>query len=209
MLFSAFADELIKLSVVAGGRKVERRVDYLFSPKAGPDKWDKFLKHVRSPEYAERVVDRAGDDPKMVRHTQAMHGLSRGKVLGKVQSARLPGRSYEVRKMADGRLGCTCPDWRFVGSVDPGHDCKHIKAFRAGKSKVAMSFSEQTSAFFDELENIINEQKKSNQGEVNPQTERPYSSLLTQDEEPTDQQQQPPAQETEPEVITRYSGGGF
>ncbi len=72
-----------------------------------------------------------------------------------------------------------------------------------------MSFSEQTAAFFDELENIIDEQKKSNQGEINPQTERPYSSLLTQDEEPTDQQYQPPAQETEPEVITRYSGGGF
>jgi len=70
-----------------------------------------------------------------------------------------------------------------------------------------MSFSEQTAAFFDELENIINEQKQSNQGEINPQTERPYSSLLTQDEEPVDQQ--PPAQEPEPEVITRHSGGGF
>lgn len=71
-----------------------------------------------------------------------------------------------------------------------------------------MSFSEQTSAFFDELENIIDEQKKSNQGEVNPQTERPYSSLLTQDEEPAEEQQQP-AQEPEPEVITRHSGGGY
>lgn len=70
-----------------------------------------------------------------------------------------------------------------------------------------MSFSEQTAAFFDELENIIDEQKKSNQGEINPQTERPYSSLLTQDEEPTDQQP-PPAQDPEPEVITRHSGGG-
>jgi len=134
--FSAFTDELVKISVVPSSRKVERRVDYLFSPKAGPEKWNKFLKHVRSPDYAEHVVDRASSDPKLVRHAQAMHGLSRGRTLGKVQSARLPGRSYEVRKMKDGRLGCTCPDWRFVGSVNPEYDCKHIKAFRAGKSKV-------------------------------------------------------------------------
>ena len=135
--FSAFADELIKIAVVPSGKKVERRVDYLFSAKAGPDKWDKFLKHIRSPDYAEVVVDRAAEDPKLVRHAQSMHGLARGRALGKVRSARLPGRSYEIRKMKDGRLGCTCPDWRFVGSVEPGHDCKHIKAFRAGKSKVS------------------------------------------------------------------------
>lgn len=133
--FSAFTDELVKIAVVAGSQKVERRVDYLFSPKAGPDKWAKFLKHVRSPAYAERVAERAGD-AKLVRHAQSMHGLAKGKTLGKVQSARLPGRSYEVRRMKDGRLGCTCPDWRFVGSVDVDHDCKHIRAFRAGKSKV-------------------------------------------------------------------------
>jgi hypothetical protein len=137
---AAFADELIKIAAVPSERKAERRADYLFSPKAGADKWDKFLKHVRSPVYAEKVIDRAAEDPKLVRHTQSMHGLSKGKVLGKVRSESRPGLSYEIRKMPDGRLGCTCPDWRFVGSVDPGYDCKHLRAFRAGKSKVAHVF---------------------------------------------------------------------
>lgn len=70
-----------------------------------------------------------------------------------------------------------------------------------------MSFSEQTAAFFDELSNIIDEQRKENEGDINPETERPFSSLLTQNEEPMDR---PPQQalEEEPEVITRYSGGG-
>ena len=131
----AFLDEITKIAVVSQQRKVDRKVEYLFSPKAGSDKWDKFVKHVRSPVYAEKVVSRASDDPKLVRHVQSMHGLSRGKTLGKIRSSRLPGRSYEVKKMKDGRIGCTCPDWRFKGSVDPGHDCKHIKAFRAGKKE--------------------------------------------------------------------------
>lgn len=133
--FSAFSSELVKIAVVARERKVDRKVEYLFSPKSGPERWNKFIKHIRSPEYAEKVVDRASSDPKLVRHAQSMHGLSRGKVLGKIKSTRLPGRTYEVKKMKDGRLGCTCPDWRFKGSTDPGHDCKHIKAFRAGKTR--------------------------------------------------------------------------
>lgn len=131
-MFRSFTDELVKIATVPRERKVERKVDYLFSPKAGPERWDKFIKHIRSPDYAEKVLDRT-TDPKLVRHTQSMHGLSRGKTLGKIKSSRLPGRTYEVKKMRDGRLGCTCPDWRFKGSVDPEHDCKHIKAFRAGK----------------------------------------------------------------------------
>lgn len=70
-----------------------------------------------------------------------------------------------------------------------------------------MSFSDQTASFFDELANIVEEQKKDNQGDINAETERPYSSLLTQEEEPMDQGPQA-AQEPEPEVITRHSGGG-
>ena len=81
--FRSFADELVKIAAVPRERKVERRVDYLFSAKAGPDRWNKFIKHIRSPDYAEKVVDRT-TDPKLVRHAQSMHGLSRGKTLGKI-----------------------------------------------------------------------------------------------------------------------------
>jgi hypothetical protein len=70
-----------------------------------------------------------------------------------------------------------------------------------------MSFSDQTAAFFDELSSMVDEKKKENQGEVNPETGRPYSSLLTQDEEPRDHGSQG-SLEQEPEVITRFSGGG-
>ena len=71
-----------------------------------------------------------------------------------------------------------------------------------------MSFSEQTASFFDELASIVDDQKKENQGDLNTETDRPYSSLLTQDDEPVDRGPQQ-FQEQEPEVITRYSGGGI
>ena len=64
-----------------------------------------------------------------------------------------------------------------------------------------MSFRDQTSAFFDELSSIVDEQKKVKE-EGMTQGGSPFSSKLTQDEEPTPQYNQSDA-EAEPEVVTR------
>lgn len=39
-----------------------------------------------------------------------------------VESARTPGKRYEVISYADGSLSCNCPQWKFRG-----HNCKHVK----------------------------------------------------------------------------------
>ena len=106
--------------------------EYHFSPKAGDDKWDKFVKNVRDPKFVEAIASHPQADRKLVQHTKSMYEMSRGPTVGKVKSFRLPGRSYEVKKIPGG-LACTCPDWRFKGSVNPGYECKHIRAYRAGK----------------------------------------------------------------------------
>lgn len=65
-----------------------------------------------------------------------------------------------------------------------------------------MSFRRQTSAFFDELTNIVNEQIKMKSEGENAESETPFSSMLTQDEEPVTEQAGV-LEEPEPEVITR------
>lgn len=114
--------------------KADLLADYHFSPKAGDDKWDKFVKNVRDPKFVEAIAAHPQADRQLVQHAKSMYEMSRGPTVGKVQSSRLPGRSYEVKKIPGG-LACTCPDWRFKGSVNPGYECKHIKAHRAGKAK--------------------------------------------------------------------------
>jgi hypothetical protein len=114
--------------------KVDKLVDYHFSPKAGDDRWDKFLKNVRNPEFAKSIHAHPQADEKLKQHVKSMHQMSRAPTVGKIQSSRLPGRSYEIRDIPSG-LACTCPDWRFKGSVNPGYECKHIKAHQAGKVK--------------------------------------------------------------------------
>jgi hypothetical protein len=71
-------------------------------------------------------------DPKLIQHTQSMHALAKGKTVGKIQSSTLSGKTYEVRKIPAG-FACQCNDWRYKGSVTPGYECKHIRAYKAGK----------------------------------------------------------------------------
>ena len=141
---SAFNDELEKISGLkdwwqgfldvfrSQDAKVKRRVDYHFSPQAGPDKWDKFVRNSEDPKFVNQLAKHEESDPQLVQHAKSMYHLSKGAPEGVIQSMSLPGRTYEIRKIPRG-LGCTCPDWRYKGSVNPGYECKHIKAHKAGK----------------------------------------------------------------------------
>ena len=184
----------------------KRRVEYHFSPKAGGERWDKFVRNAQSQRFVDVLSKHPDADAKLVQHAQSMHDLQTAEPLGKIQSSRLPGKTYEIRKTDDGRMACTCNDWRFKASVDPGHECKHIAAFRQNKVKVGSkmpSFSAMTSAFFDELSKIRDEKLQDRESELDKRTERPFSSLLTQDEEPTEEPNPAAYEIEEPEVVTR------
>jgi len=66
-----------------------------------------------------------------------------------------------------------------------------------------MSFAESSKAFFDELGSIVDAQMSDKEKDLDLRTDRPYSSLLTQDEEPVDNGNPHTMDESEPEVITR------
>jgi hypothetical protein len=70
-----------------------------------------------------------------------------------------------------------------------------------------MSFLDQTSSFFDELGQILNSQKKEREADMIHTGERPFSSELTQDEEPTAPYNPSPVEDAEPQVISRVGGG--
>jgi hypothetical protein len=142
--FRAFGDELVKIAGLGDfwqrfldifrskDERVQRQVDYLFSPKAGNDKWKKFEQNVRDPSFVKQVANHPDADSKLVLHAQSMHELSHAPTINKIKSSRLPGRTYEIKQLSTG-LGCTCPDWRFKGSIAPGYECKHIKAHGVGR----------------------------------------------------------------------------
>jgi hypothetical protein len=131
----------------------KRRVNFLLSDKKDPGRWESLPRNASSTGFVKAVGEDPRADTKLKKHVQSLHDLSKSPTVAKIDSSSKSGRSYEVKQLPGGRLGCTCNDWRFKGTVDPSHKCKHIRAFEAGMSKAA-TFSAQTSAFFDEFSKI-------------------------------------------------------
>lgn len=66
-----------------------------------------------------------------------------------------------------------------------------------------MSFADSSKAFFDELSDILRDRQAEKEKDLDKRTDRPFSSLLTQDEEPTDNGNPHTMDESDPEVVAR------
>jgi len=69
-----------------------------------------------------------------------------------------------------------------------------------------MPFKEEMSSFLDELSGIIDEQKKEKEEGMDLRTDSPFSSQLTQDEEPNTYNPGNLAEPIPPEMVVRGNG---
>ena len=65
------------------------------------------------------------------------------------------------------------------------------------------TFARMTESFFDEYSRILDAQKKAKEDGIDMRSDSPYSSLLTQDEEPLQEYNPNQLEYPQPEVITR------
>ena len=215
----SFGDELEKLAILAQlwdrlqdvfsseKRKAKRDVAQHLKSK-DPAKWDLFVANAaNSPEFLKALERNEGAPAKDVLHAKRMAALNQGSPVGDVESASSPGIKYQVRGIPGGDFACTCGDWRYKGSVNPGYECKHIRAHKQGLNKVA-GFNEMTQAFFDELLKMREAQAidaEENKRDQYADNSRAYTNTLIQDEEPTSYNPHPAQAIDDPEVIL---GGG-
>lgn len=180
----------------------QRRLASDFLASDNPDKWQGFLSKIENPEFVRQLGRAKGADPKIVEHAQNLHALKKAKIEANILGSS--NKTYDVKKLPNGKYGCTCRDWHFRGSTNPGYECKHIKAFKAGKEKVSMStsFGNTLAAFNEELENLAGA-KRDAKWEHRPDQEyqRTPDTMLTQDEEAATYNPRPAAGLEEPEVI--------
>lgn len=174
-----------------------------------PERWDDFIENAAtSPSFLKELAASRSSDDKMVLHATSMAQLANANSVDQVESQRNPEQRYQIKKLPGGRLGCTCNDWRYKGSVRPGYACKHIRAYEGGKMKVG-SFGDKTVAFFDELSKIRDADRidaEGPQGQEYHDNDRPFSNLLTQDDEPSDYNPHPAQPIDEPEIILGGNG---
>ena len=175
-----------------------------FKTEQGPEKWDQFVAHAaNSDEFIKQLQRSKSSDDKLVLHATSMGALQKAPTVGEVESEKGSGTKYQIRKLPDGNFACTCGDWRYKGSVHPGYACKHIKAHKQGLNKVA-SFRGMSTGFFDELQKIRTAQHiDAEEGHATGSASdaRPYSHMLTQDEDTDDYNPRMDLSIDDPEVI--------
>lgn len=133
----SFFDELLKIAAEKPdgvSPRAWRSVEYHFSEKAGPERWNKLVHRASNPMFVSALLKHPSTDPTLAKHIEGLHALAKGQPVAKIRSFTSAGKSYEVRKTVNGH-GCTCPDWRFRGSVDPAYECKHIRAAKSGQAR--------------------------------------------------------------------------
>lgn len=120
-MFRSFSDELQKIAasvkgIVDGHHAAEKK------------DWDAFAENMKNPRFRKAMIEHPKSDEKLRRHVQEMGDyLKSKKVVAKVPSRTDPSKTYEVKELPSGRLGCSCNDWKFNHSVN-GSDCVHIKS---------------------------------------------------------------------------------
>lgn len=119
----SFVDELVKLSATA-----QEKAEAHFA-SAQPD-WNSFTKNLRSQPFRDAVMRMAQSDEKLRKYVKNFGAYVSGKDVIAELKSKDSGRTYRIKDLHNGRMGCNCRDWQFTHSVKGG-DCKHIKSLKA------------------------------------------------------------------------------
>ena len=107
-------------------KKNQKDIDSLFEQES-KDKWDSFADKTKDKDFVKAVANDPRSDDKLKMHAARMNEMHSSKPLATIKGSK--GKSYTVSKLGTGDFACTCGDWRYKGSVNPGYKCKHIREY--------------------------------------------------------------------------------
>lgn len=136
--------------------RARKRVDALLG--SSETDWSSFLAHARRKSFATTLMADPRTGEKLKLHVDSMNRLLTGKPIAKIQGST---GEYDIIRLRGGGIGCTCPAWRYKGSVNPGNsDCKHITQWRkSATTKIAMTAAEAHDALSSENVSWDNNEK--------------------------------------------------
>lgn len=104
--------------------RAERQAQRHFE-SADPN-WKTFEKNLKLKSFQQVVAGHPQADAKLKTYVENFGGY----LLSKNVAAKVTGdsgKTYTVKELPGGRLGCNCGNWQYRRSVDGG-DCKHIRS---------------------------------------------------------------------------------
>lgn len=116
----SFSDEFVKIAkAMSNAQKADAHLS------SETKDWSMFENLLNSKGFQKEVVKHELSDDKLKKYVQNYGAyLTAKKVVGKVPSTT-SSKSYDIKQLPDGRLGCGCKDWQYRHSW-AGTNCKHI-----------------------------------------------------------------------------------
>lgn len=117
--------EFVKVALVLS--KADRKVSAHLQAEKQDKKWLSFNRSLKNPVFQQSAAAHPDADAKLKKYVENYGALVQSKeIVGRVKSTTTPSKTYTLKKLPGGRVGCTCKDWQFIHSIN-GTDCKHIK----------------------------------------------------------------------------------
>lgn len=115
--------------------------------------WNEFEKNLKLKSFQQVVAGHPQADKKLKTYVENFGGY----LLSKQVTAQVPSsttkKTYTIKELPGGRLGCNCGNWQYRKSVDGG-DCKHIQSL-VGNGMKKLSFAERVKlAFMSSLSTV-------------------------------------------------------
>jgi hypothetical protein len=124
--FSSFSDELVKIALKITKPETKAEIHFL-----SPEKdWNAFERNLKSKRFSTAVSSSPEADEKLKKYVKNYGGfVQSSNTVAKIKS-KDSGKTYTIKQLANGRLGCSCGDWQYSRSPTKG-DCKHIKSVKS------------------------------------------------------------------------------
>ena len=119
----SFTYELCKIALKATPKSRAQTAATKHFESADPN-WHAFEKNLKLKTFQQVVAGHPQADEKLKKYVDNYGGY----LLSKKTTARVvgdSGKTYVVKELPGGRMGCNCGNWQYRRSVDGG-DCKHI-----------------------------------------------------------------------------------
>lgn len=153
----SFTYELCKIAFKATPKSRAQTAATKHFESADPN-WHAFEKNLKLKTFQQVVAGHPQADEKLKKYVDNYGGY----LLSKKTTARVTGdsgKTYVVKELPGGRMGCNCGNWQYRRSVDGG-DCKHITSIVGNGMKKLVKKSDMVKlsrvkhAFLTDLANV-------------------------------------------------------
>jgi len=132
-LLRSFSNELEKIARISPTDKAEAH------HRQTKKDWRSFERNLKSKKFRKAITEHPTSDDKLRAYVKNYGDYLDSTDLVGIVDSRTSKKTYTIKRLPSGRMGCSCRDWQYRHSVSDT-DCDHIVQLKKRRSKRKLSF---------------------------------------------------------------------